>query len=210
VNRLEEPLKPFEAVFAFDAEQVVFVSLSRSMPPAGDQRGVVGDIVVSDESKARLLDEPLIDSGRHEEKQTDGAPEGQFVVGDRTGDDDRICEEGSTAGAKDAMPFPEHGEPIRKMIHRVDTEKRVEGTVVEGQVGVGVRKAESSSLFATPRGQLGGRGHSVLVGVDSRDATTEGASQVEGRSAGAAGDFEDVVVGGQVEGREKALVFIDG
>jgi hypothetical protein len=116
------------------------------MPPASDQSGVVGDIFLSNESKARLLNEPLIDSGRHEQEETDGTPECQFIVGHRARNDHRIGEKRPTTGAKDAVPFPQHGEPIRKVIHRIDAEERIEGAFFERQFGVGICNAEPHLL----------------------------------------------------------------
>jgi hypothetical protein len=72
---LKEPLQSFEALFALDSEQAIFLSLSRPMPAASDQSGIVGDIFLVDKPKARLLHEVLVDSARHEEKKTNGAPE---------------------------------------------------------------------------------------------------------------------------------------
>ena len=121
------------------------------MPPARDQRGVLGDIFLPDKSKARLLYHPLVDSGRHEQKETDGAADRQFVVGYRPGDHDRIGEDGPTAGAEDAVPFLEYGKPVRKMIHRVDTEKPIERVLLERQAGIGVGDGEpDSSVCRTP------------------------------------------------------------
>jgi hypothetical protein len=31
--------------------------------------------------------------------------------------------------AEETAPFPEDGQPIRKMIHRIDTEKGIEGVI---------------------------------------------------------------------------------
>src|SRR5262245_28477040 len=101
VHRLEKTLQAFEAFFALDSEQGILMSLPRPLPPAGNQNSVVADIFLSNESKARLLDESLIDSRRHEEKHANGAPEGQFIVGDRPGNDNRIGEKRPTPVAKD-------------------------------------------------------------------------------------------------------------
>ena len=73
---LEKLLQAFEAFFALDSKQVIFMSLSCLKPPAGDQGGVIGHIFLMDESKACLLYKSLIDSGWYEEEQTNGAAEG--------------------------------------------------------------------------------------------------------------------------------------
>ena len=73
---LKEPLQTIEAFFALDSDQVIFTCLSRSIPAARNEGSVVRDIFLVDESKTRLLYQLLIDSRRHEKKQTNGAPEG--------------------------------------------------------------------------------------------------------------------------------------
>jgi hypothetical protein len=146
MDRRKEPLEAIEALFPLEFQQVVLVTLSRLMPAACNQCGITGDIFLLDEVKACLFDEPFIDARRHEQKEADGAPHGQFVIGHRTGDHHRIRENGAMPGAQDAVPFPEHRKAIGKVIHRVDTDHRIEGLVVERQAAIGIRDGEAYAV----------------------------------------------------------------
>ena len=64
----EKLLQAFETLLAFDAKQLVPMSLSCLKPPAGDQRGILSNIFLVDQLKARLLDQLLINSRRYEKK----------------------------------------------------------------------------------------------------------------------------------------------
>jgi hypothetical protein len=128
----KESLQPFEAFLALDWEQVGLVAASCLMPASCNQSRIVRDILLSHELKACFFEETLIGSRRHEEKQADGAAHRQFVIGHWPRDHDWIGEDGPVPSAENAARFPEHSEAIGKMVHRIDTENRVEALVVEG------------------------------------------------------------------------------
>src|SRR5258705_6505782 len=127
--RREEFLQTFEALLTFHLEQSLAVTLTRIVPPSRRQRGIRGDVFLLQEMKARLLDQAFVDSRRCKQEKTDLTAQRQLVVGDRARDHHRIREDRAPAGAKHAAPILEHAQAIRKVVHRINTEERVEGVV---------------------------------------------------------------------------------
>jgi hypothetical protein len=128
----EESLQSFEAFLALDLAKLGLVTASCCMPASCNQSRVVRDIFLLHELKACFFEETLIGSRRHEQKQADGAACRQFVVGHGPRDHDWIGEDRPVTSAENAAPFPEDSKAIGNMVHRIDTDNRVEGLVVEG------------------------------------------------------------------------------
>jgi hypothetical protein len=112
INGLEEALQVFEALAAFDPQQILGSRLARPVPSSGDQRRVLGDVFLMDERETRLPHELLVDRRRHEHEQPDRAAQRQFVVGHRTGQHDRIGEQCAATIAKHAMPVAKHRQAV--------------------------------------------------------------------------------------------------
>jgi hypothetical protein len=95
------------------------------------------------------------------------------------------------------------------MVHRVDAKDCVEGIIIERQWGVGVRdfKCYPISLIGVGHAQSGGR-DSCFVGVDARDSATHIIGEIPRRSAGATGDFENVMLGSKIKPRNEPIVFL--
>ena len=93
-----------------------------------------------------MLDELLIDAQRHEQEEPDGTAQRQFIVGHRAGNHDRISDDRPSTSTKHAMPFAQHGEPIGKMVHRIDADQRIERCIVEGKASIGVGDAELNAV----------------------------------------------------------------
>jgi hypothetical protein len=95
------------------------------------------------------------------------------------------------------------------MVHRIDAKKCVKGVVFERQSGIGVRdfKCYPISLFGVGYTQSGGS-DSRLVSVDARDAATHAIGEIPRRSAGATGDFKNVMVGSKIKPRNEPIVFL--
>jgi hypothetical protein len=96
------------------------------------------------------------------------------------------------------------------MVQRVDAKKRVKGVILERQSGIGVRdfKGYPISPIGVGHAQSGGS-DSCFVGVDARDATTHAIGEIPRRSAGATGDFENVMLGSKIKPRNEPIVFLD-
>jgi hypothetical protein len=96
------------------------------------------------------------------------------------------------------------------MVHRVDAKKRVKGVVIERQSGVGVRDFKSYPISLIGAGHaLSGGSDSCLIGVDARDSATHAIGEIPRRSAGATGDFENVMLRSKIKPRKEPIVFID-
>src|SRR5262249_38022044 len=100
VHGLEEALQAIEALLTFDGLELFFMRLAGLMPSPGDERGIGADVLTEDEAEAGLLDQLLVESGGHEQEQTNRAPQRQFLVGHRTADDDRVGEDGPATPAQ--------------------------------------------------------------------------------------------------------------
>ena len=96
------------------------------------------------------------------------------------------------------------------MIHRVDAKERVEGIIIERQSGIGVRdfKCYPISLIG-PGYALSGGSDSCLIGVDARDSATDAIGDIPRGSAGATGDFENVMLRSKIKPRKEPIVFLD-
>jgi hypothetical protein len=95
------------------------------------------------------------------------------------------------------------------MVHRVDANERVEGIIIERQWGVGVRdfKCYPISLIGVGHAQNGGS-DSCLIGVYARDSATHAIGEIPRRSAGATGDFENVMLRSKIKPRNEPIVFL--
>jgi hypothetical protein len=96
------------------------------------------------------------------------------------------------------------------MVHRVDAKDCVEGIIIERQSGIGVRdfKCYPISLIGVGHAQSGGS-DSCLIGVYARNAATHAIGEIPRRSAGATGDFENVMLGSKIKPRNEPIVFLD-
>ena len=96
------------------------------------------------------------------------------------------------------------------MIHRVDAKDRVEGIIIERQRGIGVRdfKCYPISLIGVGNALSGGS-DSCLIGVDARDSATHAIGEISRGSAGATGDFENVMLRSKIKPRNEPIVFLD-
>ena len=94
------------------------------------------------------------------------------------------------------------------MIHRVDAKKRVKGVIIERQSGIGIRdfKCYPISLIGVGYAQSGSS-DSCLIGVDARDSATHAIGEIPRGSAGAAGDFENVMLRSKIKPRNELIVF---
>jgi hypothetical protein len=96
------------------------------------------------------------------------------------------------------------------MVHRVDAKKRVKGVVIERQSGVGVRDFKSYPISLIGAGHaLSGGSDSCLIGVDARDSATHAIGEIPRRSAGATGDFENVMLRSKIKPRNEPIIFLD-
>ena len=95
------------------------------------------------------------------------------------------------------------------MVHRVDAKERVKGVILERQWGIGVRdfKCYPISLIGVGHAQRGGS-DSCLIGVDARDSATHLVGEIPRGSAGATGDFENVMLRSKIKPRDESIVFL--
>jgi hypothetical protein len=95
------------------------------------------------------------------------------------------------------------------MIHRVDTKDCIERIVIERQYGIGVCGFKRDSIGEIGPGHaLSSGSDSCLIRVYTGDSTTCGAGQVPGGSAGATGDFQNVMLRLKIQPRYEAIVFV--
>jgi hypothetical protein len=95
------------------------------------------------------------------------------------------------------------------MIHRVDTKDCIERIVIERQYGIGVCGFKRDSIAEIGPGHaLSSGSDSCLIRVYTGDSTTCGAGQVSGGSAGATGDFQNVMLRLKIQPRYEVIVFI--
>src|SRR5580765_2457637 len=159
--------------------------------------------------KSRRRDQLFVNPRRHEQEKPDRTTQCQFVIGHWSGNHDRISENGASTGSKNAPPFFKHFQSIGKMVHRIDAKERVKGVILERQWGIGVRdfKCYPISLIGAGYAQRGSS-DSCLIGVDARDSATHLVGEIPRGSAGATGDFENVMLGSKIEPRDELIVFL--
>jgi hypothetical protein len=94
------------------------------------------------------------------------------------------------------------------MVHRIDAKDRVEGIVIEGQWGIGVRDFEYYPIGLIGAGNtLSGGSDSCLIGVDARDLAIHTIGEIPRGSAGATSDFENVMLRSKIKPRNEPIVF---
>ena len=87
----------------------------------------------------------------------------------------------------------------------------VEGIIVEWQHRVGVCdfKCYPISLIGSWPGSERSGSDSCLICVDACDSATHAIGEIPRWSAGATGDFENVVLRSKIKPRDEAIVFLD-
>src|SRR5262245_13833890 len=95
------------------------------------------------------------------------------------------------------------------MVHRIDAKNRVEGITIERQSGIRIRHFNRDPISESSVGHaLSGGSDSCLIGIDARNSATCGFGQIPRRSAGATGDFENMMLRSEVKPRNKPIVFV--
>jgi hypothetical protein len=96
------------------------------------------------------------------------------------------------------------------MVHRVDAKYCVEGIIVERQSGIGVRDFKCYPIRLIRTGHaLSGGSDSCFISVDARDSATHPVGEIPRGSAGATGDFQNVMLRSKIKPRNEAIVFLD-
>src|SRR4026209_2167940 len=118
------------------------MTLSCLMPMSGNQRCILGDVVLADELEASVADELFVAAWRHKQEQPDRATHRQLIVGYGPADDNRIGEKCTTSRPENALPLSQHTQPAWEVVHRVDAEEPVERVVGKRQGGTCVNQSE--------------------------------------------------------------------
>jgi hypothetical protein len=96
------------------------------------------------------------------------------------------------------------------MVHRIDAKERVERIIIERQWGIGIRDFKSYAISLIGAGHaLTGGSDSCLICVDARDSAIRAISNIPRGSAGATGDFENVMLSKKFKPRNEPIVFLD-
>jgi hypothetical protein len=123
----------FEGLVTLDLTQVMSVRVTCFAPVPGHARHASGPVLLLEKFEAAGREERLVITGGHEEEEADRAARHDFLVRQRTGKDNRICEDEPASRLENPFPLSQSPCSVAKMVDGVDADEGVERGLDEGR-----------------------------------------------------------------------------